>query len=55
MKGYGAGIASSIGEAEVFYLFKIYLICQHFLSGKPEFRLLNPMKELNLNYPVQTL
>jgi phenylalanine-4-hydroxylase len=41
MKGYGAGIASSIGEAE------------NLLEGKKsEFKPLDPMRELPLDYPV---
>jgi len=43
IKGYGAGVASSIGEIEN--------------VGKrgAEFRPLNPFKELKLDYPIQTL
>jgi phenylalanine-4-hydroxylase len=42
-KGYGAGIASSIGEIE------------HFASSKAKFRPLNPFKELPTNYVIQDI
>jgi len=43
VKGYGAGLASSINEIE------------NFASGKPKFKPLNPFVELDQNYPIQTV
>lgn len=43
IKGYGAGIGSSIGEIK------------NFGENKAEFRTLDPFRELNLNFPIQTL
>lgn len=40
MKGYGAGIASSIGE------------CEHFLSDKARFELFDPFKACTRKYPI---
>lgn len=42
VKGYGAGVASSIGEI------------LNFGEKKAQFKPLNPFKELNLNFPIQT-
>ncbi|KAL4438084.1 hypothetical protein ABPG74_016863 [Tetrahymena malaccensis] len=41
MKGYGAGIASSIGE------------CEHFLSKNSRFEYLDPFKDCDREYPIQ--
>lgn len=43
VKGYGAGVASSIGEIK------------NFGEGKAEFRPLNPFVELELDFPIQTV
>lgn len=40
MKGYGAGIASSIGE------------CEHFLSDKARFEWFDPFKACTRKYPI---
>jgi len=43
VKGYGAGVASSIGEIK------------NFGEGKAELRPLNPFVELDLDFPIQTV
>lgn len=41
IKAYGGGIAGSFGE------------CQNYISGKAQFKLLNPSKEFTTKYPIQ--
>mmetsp|Transcript_13711 Transcript_13711/g.11671 ORF Transcript_13711/g.11671 Transcript_13711/m.11671 type:complete len:133 (+) Transcript_13711:935-1333(+) len=43
IKGYGAGVASSLGEIE------------NVAAGKSEYRPLDPFKELKMDYPIQTI